>query len=60
MGKGNFHMWRHTYITRLERSGVDKRISMKLANHSTESIHDAYAHTEAVEWAPELSKLTYG
>lgn len=55
-----YHSYRHTVSTRMLSAGVDKRVAMKAVGHSTEQVHDGYAHGELDVIAAALKKVASG
>lgn len=56
---GTFHQFRHTFITLAAEAGVDKRITMQLANHADVATHDGYTHADAAKLSPEILKVKF-
>ena len=59
MVNASAHTLRHTYVTFLERAGINKRDAMRLVGHTCEAVHDIYSHREAGELQSQLIKLDY-
>jgi integrase len=53
-----FHSLRHSFISRLEASGVPSDIRMKLAGHTSESVHAGYTHTELETLRKAVGNIT--
>jgi len=58
--RGHFHLFRHTFISRLAQAGVEQRVTQLLANHASADVHRHYTHSNAALLAPQLGRLTYG
>lgn len=57
--RGHFHLFRHTFITRLALAGVEQRVTQLLANHASADVNRHYTHANAAALAPHLARLTY-
>jgi len=57
--RAHFHLFRHTFISRLAQAGVEQRVTQLLANHSSADVHRHYTHSQADALAPHLARLTY-
>lgn len=57
--RGHFHLFRHTFISRLALAGVEQRVTQLLANHADSNVHRHYTHANAAALAPHLQRLTY-
>lgn len=57
--RGHFHLFRHTFISRLALAGVEQRVTQLLANHASGDVHRHYTHANAAALAPHLGRLTY-
>ena len=57
--RGHFHLFRHTFISRLALAGVEQRVTQLLANHASGDVHRHYTHTNAAALAPHLERLIY-
>ncbi|MFO8013709.1 MAG: site-specific integrase [Phycisphaerae bacterium] len=54
----DFHALRHTYISRLVRSGVNVKVAQELARHSTPTLTlGRYAHVQLVDQTQALDAL---
>jgi integrase len=53
-----YHSYRHTVSTLMLSAGVNKRIAMKAVGHSTEQVHDGYAHGELKVIAEALGSVS--
>jgi integrase len=54
----DFHALRHTYISRLVRSGVNVKVAQELARHSTPTLTlGRYAHVQLVDQTRALDAL---
>lgn len=59
VGRGHFHLFRHTMLSRLALAGVEQRVTQLLANHASGDVHRHYTHANAAALAPHLERLTY-
>lgn len=57
--RGHFHLFRHTFVSRLALAGVEQRVTQLLANHKSDDVHRHYTHSNAAALAPHLQRLTY-
>lgn len=57
--RGHFHLFRHTFVSRLALAGVEQRVTQLLANHKSGDVHRHYTHSNAAALAPHLERLTY-
>jgi integrase len=58
LGVVDFHALRHTFITRLARSGVSPAVAKTLARHSTITLTmDRYTHTLMSDQRAALNRL---
>jgi integrase len=57
-GVADFHALRHTYVTRLVKSGVNPKVAQVLARHSDPRLTlGVYSHVELLDQAKALSSL---
>jgi integrase len=57
-GVADFHALRHTYVSRLVRSGANIKVAQELARHSTPVLTlGRYAHMEIVDQRKALDAL---
>lgn len=57
--RGHFHLFRHTFISRLAQAGVEQRVTQLLANHASADVHRHYTHANAGALLPQLERLRY-
>lgn len=56
--QANWHRFRHTWVTAMQAKGVPMRVAMTLADHSTQDIHEGYAHTRAIEMRGHIKDIS--
>lgn len=54
----DFHSFRHSYVSRLVRSGVDPKAAQRLAGHSTAELTlSRYTHADVADRAKALKRM---